>query len=78
MKKEKKIKPDKLKTTKEVFGFSLKTFKNSEDLHRQMLEASENTLFLVGKNIIKYPDGREAIELIWARIFRTRELLNSK
>jgi len=73
MKKEKKIKPDKLRTTKELFGFPFKTFKNSKDLHRQMLEASENTLFLIGENMIKYPDGREVTELVWAKVFRTRD-----
>ena len=73
MKKVKKIKPDKLRTTKEVFGFPFKTFKNSKDLHRQMLEASENTLFLIGENVIKYPGGRERTELVWARVFRTRD-----
>ena len=75
MKKEKEIKPDELKTTKEVFGFPFETFKDSKDLRRQMLEASENTLFLIGENVIKYPEGREVTELVWARVFRTRDEL---
>ena len=68
---KKKIKPQKTKTTKEIFGFPLKTFRNSEDLRKMMLIASDNTLFLIGENEIRYPEGDSKIELVWAKVFRT-------
>lgn len=75
MKKEKReIAPIKFKTTKEIFGFPVKTsFTSEKDLYRQMLEASENTLFLIGENVFKYPDGNKKVELVWARVFRTKD-----
>ncbi len=59
--------------SKKVFGFPIKIFTTAKDLHKQMMSAEENTLFLIGEEVTKFPEGDDKITLIWAKIFKTRD-----
>ena len=59
--------------SKKVFGFPIKTFTTAQDLHKQMMKAEENTLFLIGERVTKCPEGDDEVELVWAKVFRTND-----
>lgn len=55
-----------------VFGFPIKTF-TDKNMRKKMMEAQEGTMFLIGENRYKFPEGEDQIELVWARIIKTRD-----
>jgi hypothetical protein len=51
------------KIDKKVFNYPIKTFKNSKDLIKMMLESDNNTLFILGEKTICKDEGRPKVEL---------------
>jgi len=39
---------------------------------RKMLNSEDDTLFCLGEKIIKNKEGSDTVEMIWAKIFRTK------
>jgi len=59
--------------SKKLFGFPIKSFTTVQDLLKQMMKAEENTLFLIGEKVKKHQEGDDKVELVWAKVFITRD-----
>ena len=59
--------------SEKLFDFPIKTFKDGNELQKLMINAEENTLFLIGEIETKFPEGDSKIELVWAKIYRTKD-----
>lgn len=57
----------------ELFNFPIKMFVDDDNLQKLMMESDDQTLFLIGKNINVHFEGDDEVELVWAKIFKTKD-----
>ncbi len=64
-----------MKDEEKIFGLPIKTYKDADDLLKMMIESDGKELFLLASVKIKNQEGNDSINLIWAKIYRTKETL---
>ena len=54
-----------------IFDFLIKTF-GKDNLYQEMLNSDDGQVFILGENRIKNHEGDDTVEVIMAKIIRTK------